>query len=168
MKKTLFYLAFGFLFTFSACTSDFDEINENPTALTANDVSAKYFVTSAQQAIFGPNRYPYWRGPIIHVDRFSGHTAFGYKANWWSDGLGYTYSGGYTGAVYDYMAGYNSTLSSYTNFVKPGGTLENDQYYAIALIMKGLYYQKFADTFGAAPFTEASDPDIVTPKFDSV
>ena len=66
------------------------------------------------------------------------------------------------------MAGYNSTLSSYTNFVKPGGTLENDQYYAIALIMKGLYYQKFADTFGAAPFTEASDPDIVTPKFDSV
>jgi len=168
MKKTLFYLAFGFLFTFSACTSDFDEINENPTALTANDVSAKYFVTSAQQAIFGPNRYPYWRGPIIHVDRFSGHTAFGYKANWWSDGLGYTYSGGYTGAVYDYMAGYNSTLSSYTNFVKPGGTLENDQYYAIALIMKGLYYQKFADTFGAAPFTEASDPDIVTPKFDYV
>ena len=44
MKKTLLYLAFGFLFTFSACTEDFDEINENPTALTANDVSAKFFV----------------------------------------------------------------------------------------------------------------------------
>lgn len=168
MKKTLLYLAFGFLFTFSACTEDFDEINENPTALTANDVSAKFFVTNTQQQFFGPNRYPYWRGPIIHVDRFSGHTAFGYKANWWSDGLGYTYTGGYTGAVYGYMEGYNSTLSSFTNFVKPGGTLENDKYYAIALIMKGLYYQKYADTFGAAPFNEASNPDIVTPKFDSV
>ena len=168
MKKTLLYLAFGFLFTFSACTEDFDEINENPTALTANDVSAKFFVTNTQQQFFGPNRYPYWRGPIIHVDRFSGHTAFGYKANWWSDGLGYTYTGGYTGAVYGYMEGYNSTLSSFTNFVKSGGTLENDKYYAIALIMKGLYYQKYADTFGAAPFNEASNPDIVTPKFDSV
>ncbi len=168
MKKTLLYLAFGFLFTFSACTEDFDEINENPTALTANDVSAKFFVTNTQQQFFGPNRYPYWRGPIIHVDRFSGHTAFGYKSNWWSDGLGYTYTGGYTGAVYGYMEGYNSTLSSFTNFVKPGGTLENDKYYAIALIMKGLYYQKYADTFGAAPFNEASNPDIVTPKFDSV
>ena len=168
MKKTLLYLAFGFLFTFSACTEDFDEINENPTALTAKDVSAKFFVTNTQQQFFGPNRYPYWRGPIIHVDRFSGHTAFGYKANWWSDGLGYTYTGGYTGAVYGYMEGYNSTLSSFTNFVKPGGTLENDKFYAIALIMKGLYYQKYADTFGAAPFNEASNPDIVTPKFDSV
>ncbi len=168
MKKTLLYLAFGFLFTFSACTDDFDEINENPTALTAKDVSAKFFVTSVQQNFFGPNRYPYWRGPIIHVDRFSGHTAFGYKSNWWSDGLGYTYHAGYTGAVYGYMEGYNSTLSAYTNFVKPGGTLENDKYYAIALIMKGLYYQKYADTFGAAPYTEASNPDITTPKFDSV
>ena len=27
MKKTLLYLAFGFLFTFTACTEDFDEIN---------------------------------------------------------------------------------------------------------------------------------------------
>ena len=168
MKKTIFYLAFCFLFTFSACTGDFDEINENPTALTANDVSAKFFVTSTQQQFFGPNRYPYWRGELIHASRFAGHTAFGYKSNWWSDGLGYTYSGGYTGAVYDYMAGYNSTLSSYTNFVKPGGTLENQQYYAIALIMKGLYYQKYSDTFGAAPYSEASNPDIVTPKFDSV
>jgi len=168
MKKTIFYLAFCFLFTFSACTDDFDEINENPTALTAKDVSAKFFVTSTQQQFFGPNRYPYWRGELIHASRFAGHTAFGYKSNWWSDGLGYTYSGGYTGAVYDYMAGYNSTLSSYTNFVKPGGTLENQQYYAIALIMKGLYYQKYSDTFGAAPYSEASNPDIVTPKFDSV
>jgi len=168
MKKTILYLAFGFLFTFSACTDDFDEINENPTALTAKDVSAKFFVTSVQQNFFGPNRYPYWRGPIIHVDRYAGHTAFGYKANWWSDGLGYTHHPGYTGAVYGYMEGYNSTLSAYTNFVKPGGTLENDKYYAIALIMKGLYYQKYVDTFGAAPYTEATNPDITTPKFDSV
>jgi hypothetical protein len=41
MKKFIL-LAFSFLFVLS-CTSDFDEINERPDALTAADVSAKFF-----------------------------------------------------------------------------------------------------------------------------
>ena len=32
--------------------------------------------------------------------------------------------------------------------------------------MKGLYYQYYTDTFGMVPFSEASDPDITTPKYD--
>ena len=128
MRNILFYLTFSFIFIVSSCTSDFDEINTKPDALTAADVSAKFFVTNTQLGIFAPNRYPYWRGPLIHADRFSGHTAFGYKSNWWSDGLGYTYSGGYTGAVWGWMSGYNSSLTSFTNFVKAGGTLENDKF----------------------------------------
>ena len=165
MKNKILILLFSVFFVIS-CTSDFDEINENPTALTAADVSAKYFVTNVQTGIYAPNRYPYWRGPIIHWDRYAGHTTFGYKECWWDDGLGYTYSAGYTGAVYDWQAGTNGTLNAFTNFVKTGGTLENDQFYAIALILKGLYYQRFTDTYGMIPYTEASDPDIVTPKYD--
>ncbi len=106
-----------------------------------------FFVTNTQTGLFAPNRYPYWRGPLIHADRIRGQHAFGYSNNWWSDGLGYVYSAGYTGAVYDWMSGYNSNLTAYTNFVKEGGTLENEQYYAISLIMKGLYYQLYTDTF---------------------
>ena len=166
MKNILFYLTFGFIFIVSSCTSDFDEINTKPDSFTADDASAKFFVTGTQVAFFAPNRYPYWRGPLIHADRFSGHTAFGYKSNWWSDGLGYTYSGGYTGATWGWMSGYNSNLTAFTNFVKPGGALENDKFEAIALIMKGLYYQKYTDTFGMVPYSEASNPDITTPKFD--
>lgn len=164
MKKFIL-LAFSFLFVLS-CTSDFDEINEKPDALTAADVSAKFFVTGVQQQFYAPNRYPYWRGPLIHFDRFSGMHPFGYKGNWWNDGMGYVYHAAYTNATWDWMSGYNSQLTAYTNFVKPGGTLENQQYYAIALIMKGLYYQRFSDVFGMVPFSEASDPDIVTPIFD--
>ena len=165
MKNRILLLIFSVFFVIS-CTSDFDEINERSDALTASDVSAKYFVTNVQTGIYAPNRYPYWRGPVIHVDRYSGHTTFGFKACWWSDGLGYTYSAGYTGAVYDWQAGTNGTLTAFTNFVKTGGTLENKQYYAIALILKGLYYQRYTDMFGMVPYTEASDPDIVTPKLD--
>ena len=151
-----------------SCTDDFNEINEKPDALAPSDVSAKYFVTNAQVGLFAPNRYPYWRGPIIHSDRYAGHTSFGYKSSWWDDGLGYNYHAGYTQAVHDdWFANYNSTLTAFTNFVKEGGTLENDKYYAIALIMKGLYYQYYTDTFGMVPFSEASDPDITSPKYDS-
>ena len=32
--------------------------------------------------------------------------------------------------------------------------------------MKALYYQLYTDTWGMIPYSEASDPDIVTPKFD--
>ena len=164
MKKFIL-LAFSFLFVLS-CTSDFDEINERPDALTAADVSAKFFVTGVQQKFYAPNRFPYWRGPLIHFDRFSGMHPFGYKGNWWNDGMGYVYHAAYTNATWGWMSGYNSELTAFTNFVKPGGTLENEQYYAIALIMKGLYYQRFSDVFGMVPMTEASNPDIVTPVFD--
>lgn len=166
--KNIKYLIGLILFTaLHACTADFNEINEKPDALSSSDVSAKFFVTNTQTALFAPNRYPYWRGPLIHADRYAGQHSFGYSKNWWSDGLGYVYSAGYTGAVYGWMSGYNSSLTAFTNFVKEGGTLENDQYYAISLIMKGLYYQLYTDTFGMVPFTEASNPDIVTPVFDT-
>lgn len=167
MKNKILILICSLFVIAGSCTDDFNEINEQPNALSTEDVSAKFFVTNVQIGLFAPNRYPYWRGPIIHVDRYAGHTAFGFSANWWSDGLGYDYSAGYTGAVYGWMSGYNSTLTAFANFVKEGGALENDQYYAISLIMKGLYYQMYTDTFGMVPFAEASDPDITTPKYDT-
>lgn len=170
MMKNKILILLGLVFvSLSSCTDDFNEINERPDALTAEDVSAKFFVTNTQTGLYAPNRYPYWRGPIIHADRYSGQTAFGFSACWWNDGLGYDYSAGYTDAVHDaWLASYNSKLTAFTNFVKEGGTLENDQYYAIALIMKGLYYQLYSDTFGMVPYSEASDPDIVLPKYDSI
>ena len=170
MMKNKILILLGLVFvSLSSCTDDFNEINERPDALTAEDVSAKFFVTNTQTGLYAPNRYPYWRGPIIHADRYSGQTAFGFSACWWNDGLGYDYSAGYTDAVHDaWLASYNSKLTAFTNFVKEGGTLENDQYYAIALIMKGLYYQLYSDTFGMVPYSEASDPDIVLPKYDTI
>ena len=33
--------------------------------------------------------------------------------------------------------------------------------------MKGLYYQYYTDTFGMVPMSEASNPDITTPKYDT-
>ena len=51
----------------------------------------------------------------------------------------------------------------YMNNVKPGGTLEDQMYYALGLVMKGFYYQQYTEAFGMIPFTEASDSSITLP-----
>lgn len=168
MKKDIYKLGVV-LFSALCCTncSDFDEINEKPDAFGTEEVSAKYFLTSTQIRLYAPDRYPYWRAQLIHWDRYAGQFTFGFNGSWWSEGLGYTYDTAYTDAAFDYLSGYVSNLSAYINFVKEGGDLQNDKFYAIGLIMKGLYYQMYTDTFGMVPYSEALNPDIITPKYDS-
>ncbi len=161
---------FGFVFLLLAVSvscEDFEEINENPKAFTADEVSAQYFLTGVQIRLYAPDRYPYWRAHLIHTDRYAGHFTFGFNGSWWADNLGYNYSGGYTDASFDWLNSYVNLLNSYMDFVEPGGLLENERYYAIGLIMKGLYYQMFTDTFGMIPYTQVGDPDIPLPVFDS-
>src|SRR5690606_23599456 len=50
---------------------------------------------------------------------------------------------------------------------KEGGELENEYMYAMALIIKGLYYQMYTETFGMVPYTEAGVEGILTPKYDT-
>ncbi len=168
MKKEIMRIGMALaVLLFAISCSDFDEINVKPNAFTSDEVSAKYFVTETQIQLYAPNRYPYWRAQLIHWDRFAGQFCFGFNGSWWTDGLSYTYDSGYTDAAYDYLAGYTSSLSAFLNFVKEGGELENQNYYAIGLIMKGLYYQTYTDVFGMVPYSEALNPDIITPVYDS-
>lgn len=146
---------------------DFEEVNTQPNAFTTDEVSAKFFLTGTQIRLYAPDRYPYWRAQLIHADRYAGHFTFGFNGSWWSDGLGYSYSSGYTDAAFGWLNGYISNLNTYMSFVKAGGDLENERFYAIGLIMKSLYYQMYTDTFGMIPFSEVGDPDIVAPKFDT-
>jgi hypothetical protein len=153
-------------FTFS-CTGDFDEINTNNQGFEASDLSAKFFVTEAQFKLYAPDRYPYWRAHLIHTDRYAGHFTFGSNVSWWNDGLGYTYSGGYTDAAWGWLAGYFGNVKSFMDLTKTGGEFENENMYAMGLIMKSLYYQMYTDTFGMIPFSEAGIEGILTPKYDS-
>ena len=109
----------------SGC-SDFEEINTKPDAFTSEEVSAKYFLTGLQIELYAPNRFPYWRAHLIHADRFAGQFTFGFNGCWWTDGLAYSYSVGYTDASYNWLSGYLGKFSTYQNFVRPGGELEND------------------------------------------
>lgn len=167
MKKMKF-MVFGLLsmVTILSCTKNFDEMNTDQNGFLSTEVSAKFFLTDTQYKLYSPDRFPYWRAHLIHTDRFAGHFTFGFNGCWWSDELGYTYNAGYTDAAYGWLAGYLGNIKGFTDFVKEGGELENEYMYAMALIIKGLYYQMYTDTFGMVPYTEAGVEGILTPKYD--
>lgn len=150
-----------------SCTKNFDEINTDQNGFLSDEVSAKFFLTDTQYKLYSPDRFPYWRAHLIHADRFAGQFTFGFNGCWWSDGLSYTYNSGYTDAAYGWLAGYLGNLKGFTDFVKEGGELENEYMYAMALIIKGLYYQMYTETFGMVPYTEAGVEGILTPQYDT-
>ena len=151
----------------ASCTDDFVEINKDPNAITQEEASARYFITDPQYRLYAPDRYPYWRAHLIHADRYAGYFTFGHNGCWWSDELGYSYSSGYTDATWGWMAGYFGSIDNFLGLTEPGGEFENDLMHAVGMIIKGLYYQMYTDLFGEIPFSEAGNPDIVTPKYDT-
>lgn len=150
-----------------SCTKSFDDLNSDPQGFLSDEVSAKYFLTNTQYKLYSPDRFPYWRAHLIHADRYAGHFTFGFSGGWWSEGLCYSYDVAYTDATYDWLAGYLGNIKGFTDFVKEGGELENEYMYAMALIMKGLYYQMYTETFGMVPYSEAGVEGILTPKYDT-
>ena len=168
MKNKILILSCIVFATVFSCTDDFNEINQQPDALSTSDVSAKFFVTTLQQQFLRPTMVPLWFGDLIHPDGFSGQISNGYANSDWTGDLGWVYNSFYTDlGAWDWYAAYNSTLTSYMNLVKEGGPLENNQYYAIGLVMKGFYYTQFTETHGMIPYSEASDPNIALPKYDA-
>ena len=167
MKNRILILTSILLGLTVSCTDDFDEINEQPDALSVSDVSAKFFVTSLQKDLFKPTAGPLWFGQIFHQDQYAGQHSGGHSQYAWDGNFGWEYNGWLQEGTNGWLAGYNSGITTFLNFVGPGGTLENDQYYAIGLIMKGLYYQLYTDNVGMIPYSEASNPSISLPKYDS-
>lgn len=163
-KFSIFALLFVMVIS---CTGDFDEINTNNSGFTSDEVSAKYFLTSSQIGLYAPGRYEYWRAHLIHSDRYAGHFTFGHNRSWWADDLGYNYNAGYTDASYDWLAGYFGKVKGFADLTKEGGEFENQYMYAMALIIKGLYYQLYTETFGMVPYSEAGVDGILTPKYDA-
>ena len=165
MKNINIILCLSLIFAVS-CTDDFNEINEQPDALSVSDVSAKFFVTNIQKGLFKPVAGALWFGQIFHQDQYAGQHSGGHSQYAWDGNFGWEYTAWLQEGTNGWLAGYNSSLTSYLRQVGEGGALENDQYYAIGLIMKGLYYQLYTDQVGMIPYSEASDPDIKLPKYD--
>jgi len=167
MKYTSFIIFIFIALGMASCTDDFTEINKDPNAITLEEASARYFITDPQYRLYAPDRFPYWRAHLIHMDRYAGYFTFGHNGCWWTDELGYSYSSGYTDAVWGWLGGYFGSIDNFLGLTEPGGDFENELMHAVGMIIQGLYYQMYTDVFGELPYSEAGDPDIVTPKYDT-
>ena len=168
MKYIKLILMFALMSTVAiSCTDDFDDINTSKTGFESSEVSAKFFLTSSQIRLYAADRFPYWRAQLIHWDRFAGHVTFGHNSSWWGDNLSYDFNGGYTDATYGWLSGHFGQIKSFSDLTGVGAEFENEYMYAMSLIMKGLYFQMYTDTFGSVPFSEAGVDGILTPVYDS-
>lgn len=156
-----------FITVLFSCTDEFSDINKNPTAITTDQASAKYFLTVPQYKLYAPDNFPYWRAMLIHADRFAGYFTFGDNYSWWSDELGYKYDAAYTDATWDFYDGYFGYLDNFMKLTAPGGEFENKYMYAVGQIMKGLYFQMYTETFGEIPYSQAGVAGIELPAYDT-
>jgi len=166
MKRYRFLFLILIALGMASCTDDFLESIKDPNAIVKEEASARYFITDPQYQLFAPDRYPYWRAHLIHMDRYAGYFTFGFNGSWWDGELGYSYHSGYTDAVWGWMSGYFGRIDNFLKLTETGGDFENVLMHATGKIIKALYYQMYTDIFGEIPYSEAGIEGIVTPAYD--
>lgn len=171
------YIVLGLfaLGTFS-CT-DFDEMNTNPNSPSAENPATESVMASCMRKAFHEDRFEFWRGVVLHAERFAGHVEGGYAGCWWGGGTAYDYNEGWTAGVWDaYNAasfnGYGGSLFANLKIIieyyeaNPEAAYANE-FIGISHTLKAFQFIKLTDLFGDIPYSEHGNIDIASPKFDA-
>jgi len=162
---------------FSACTDSFDELNVNPNGATLENMAPAGVLASNMRKAFHEDRYEFWRGVVLHSERFSGHLAAGYTGNWWGPGDAYTYNEGWTSAVWESYNtksnnGFGGTLFANSKlvleFLKQNSNYTNaKEFEGITKTIQAFQFLKLTDLFGDIPYSQHSDVvNYPSPEFD--
>lgn len=166
MKKILLTIMVGFVLV--SCTDDFEKLNTDPNLPAAgysNDVSP--LLTYVQRHAFAESRYNTWRGNLIFGSRFGDQWSFGFAGTWFGNAAGFGYNAGWTDAAWDDpYSKVPATLNSIVDATAIGGSAEDATINAIARVMKGFFFQRMTDQFGAIPYSEAGT-GVPTPVYES-
>lgn len=162
MKITRFYKAFLLLIVLvGSCTSDFNEINENPNQLTVGKIQA---IGMFEPIVYdGANKWAeytwHWNNELMQFTVFSGGTTREEHRYFISD-VNFQ-------ALWNFYAGYaNNAVHMYELAEEE----KNATLKAIALSWKVYYLSNLTDMFGDIPYSEAFQGRIngnTTPKFES-
>lgn len=182
MKKTFIHIsaiAALFIFLFSGCTKDFEEINENPNKLT--EAPPSFLLSSAQK----------FMARMTNDEWFSGRFGMLYSQYWsqtsYTDESRYKLRDGTNNAYWLYFyAGRDAALSGALN---GGGIMDfieiirlntdeatkedaavtsgdNENQIAVARILKAYYIHMLTDAYGDIPYFEAfKGPETPHPRY---
>lgn len=164
MKKLNILLFIAGILMTTACTDEFDSINDNPNRVEELEPGFQF---GKIQLMYAGNGHEEWRGNLIMTGPLSGITQCGYRT-----GQAFGLSDGFSEAKWSAV---------YTNVIKDGfdmlRTLEGenaDGVNAVKIaqtnIMLQLGFQRLTDIYGDIPYSEAGlgyNELLFYPKYDS-
>nr|WP_315157569.1 SusD/RagB family nutrient-binding outer membrane lipoprotein [uncultured Flavobacterium sp.] len=162
MKFKEIILAIVILFTAVGCTGNFDELEKDPVALSANPAGQ---LTFTQLCMSGDGYYQ-WRANLIYSGGFVQHYAGAWNVT--EFGSKFKKNDDYATAIW--RNGYSNELKNVVDILEktsndPAAVNMN----AVAKIMKVMVAQRLTDLYGDIPYSEAGlgfSKGVVTPKYD--
>ncbi|MEP2026349.1 MAG: SusD/RagB family nutrient-binding outer membrane lipoprotein [Reichenbachiella sp.] len=152
----------------ASCTDDFEDMNTSPNSPSASgsDNLAPVF-TYVQRHAFAETRFNTWRGNLIFGSRFADQWSFSFAGTWFGNAAGFSYNAGWTDAAWDDpYSKVSGNLVALIEGTAVDAPAEDAAINAIARVMKGFFYQRMTDQFGAIPYSEAGT-GVPAPVFES-
>lgn len=163
MKFKEIILAIAILFAAAGCTENFDELEKDPVALSANPAGQ---LTFTQLCMSGDGYYQ-WRANLIYSGGFVQHYAGAWNVTEY--GTRFKKNDDYATAIW--RNGYANELKNVVDILeKTSGDPAAVNMNAVAKIMKVMVAQRLTDLYGDIPYSEAGlgfSKGIVTPKYDT-
>ncbi|MNQ46560.1 Starch-binding associating with outer membrane [compost metagenome] len=162
MKFKQIIIAILTLFIAVGCTENFDELEKDPVALSANPAGQ---LTFTQLCMSGDGFYQ-WRANLIYSGGFVQHYAGAWNVT--EFGSKFKKNDGYATALW--RNGYQNELKNVVDILeKTSGDPSMVNMNAVAKIMKVMVVQRITDIYGDIPYSEAGlgfSKGIVAPKYD--
>ena len=162
MKFKQIIIAILVLFTAVGCTEDFDALEKDPVALTANPAGQ---LTFTQLCMSGDGFYQ-WRTNLIYSGGFVQHYAGAWNVT--EFGSKFKKDDGYATALWRNV--YANELKNVVDILeKTSNDPKTVNMNAVAKIMRVMVAQRLTDIYGDIPYSEAGlgfSKGIVTPKYD--
>ncbi|TDO95664.1 SusD/RagB family nutrient-binding outer membrane lipoprotein [Flavobacterium sp. 245] len=150
------------IFTLVGCTENFDELEKDPVALSANPAGQ---LTFSQLCMSGDGYYQ-WRANLIYSGGFVQHYAGAWNVT--EFGSKFKKNDDYATAIW--RNGYANELKCVVDIIeKTSGDAAAVNMNAVAKIMRVMVVQRITDLYGDCPYSEAGlgySKGIVTPKYD--
>lgn len=157
--------AVSFLSLSTAC-NDFGDVNDDKENPNNSNMDFNYVFTQVQAQMAGSD-WDIWRNGCIYTLNMIQQTS---TVNY-SQGLFYTYSGGYNAAFWDnFYSGRGAVRNAVTLLNKWKDDPNHAYAYQYARVMKAYILQRMTDLYGDVPYSEAGLAEIsgiLRPKYDT-
>lgn len=162
MKLKHIIIASLSIFTIASCTEDFDELEKDPVALSANPAGQ---LTFTQLCMSGDGYYQH-RANLIYAGGFVQH----YSGSWGVTEYGSKFKKNDEYATALWRNVYGNEMKSVVDIIdKTSNDPALVNMNAVGKIMKVMIAQRLTDVYGDVPYSEAGlgfSKGIVTPKYD--